>query len=84
MAARQMCRTAPNGWTSIRHDAATDGNKATSWLYYKVAGANEPASYGWNISSNWAAGAMGAWRGASSSPIDNASGAGASAPVRFP
>lgn len=53
----------------------SNGNQATSWLYYKVAGSNEPASYGWNITSNWAAGAMGAWRGASSSPLDNAAGA---------
>jgi hypothetical protein len=67
--------TAPSGWTSIRHDAVSNGNLATSWLYYKVAVASEPASYGWKIASNFAAGAMGAWRGASASPIDNASGA---------
>jgi hypothetical protein len=67
--------SAPSGWTSIRHDAVSDGNKATSWLYYKLVGANEPASYSWSISSNWAAGVMGDWRGASSSPLDNASGA---------
>jgi hypothetical protein len=65
----------PSGWTSIRHDAVSDGDKLTSWLYYKVAGTNEPASYTWTISSNWAAGVMGAWRGVSSSPIDSASGA---------
>ena len=41
--------TAPSGWTSIRHDAVSNGNNATSWLYYKVAGASEPASYGWNL-----------------------------------
>ena len=67
--------TPPGGWSSIRHDTVSNGNQATSWLYYKVAGSNEPASYGWNITSNWAAGAMGAWRGASSSPLDNAAGA---------
>jgi hypothetical protein len=67
--------TAPSGWESIRDDSANSGNKATSWLYYKVAGADEPASYGWNIGANWAAGVMGAWRGASSSPINAASGA---------
>ena len=66
--------TPPSGWTGIRHDAVSNGNQATSWLYYKVAGANEPAWYGWNISSNWAAGVMGAWRGASVSPVDNTSG----------
>ena len=78
MMAALKCTDSADGWTSIRHDAVNSGNKATSWLYYKIAGANEPASYGWNISSNWAAGVMGAWRGASTSPIDNASGATAS------
>ena len=67
--------TPPAGWTSIRHDAVNNGNKATSWLYFKIAGANEPSSYGWSIGSNWAAGATGAWRGTSSSPLDNSSGA---------
>ena len=65
----------PSGWTSIRREAVNNGNKITSWIYYKVAGSSEPASYGWNIGSNWAAGVMGAWRGASSSPIDKSSGA---------
>ena len=71
--------TAPGGWTGIRHDSAnSNGNQEniSSWLYYKVAGASEPASYAWNLSSNFAAGAMGAWRGASTTaPIDVASGA---------
>jgi hypothetical protein len=67
--------TPPTGWTTIRHDAVSNQNKITSWLYYKVAGANEPASYVWRLSPDWAAGAMGAWRGAALSPIDNASGA---------
>jgi len=40
------------------------------------AGAREAASYGWTISSQWAAGVMGVWQGAASvSPIDKASGA---------
>jgi len=68
--------TAPSGWAIIRLDAVSNANKITSWLYYKVAGADEPASYGWTISSQWAAGVMGAWRGASTvSPIDKNSGA---------
>src|SRR5208283_1651711 len=69
--------TAPSGWTIIRHDAVvSNGNQITSWLYYKVAGASEPSSYSWTISSQWAAGVMGAWQGAASvSPIDKASGA---------
>jgi hypothetical protein len=73
----------PGGWTSIRHEAVTSGLQATSWLYYKVAGTNEPASYGWNIASNWATGAMGAWRGASASPIDNASGVTAAGTIQI-
>jgi len=68
--------TAPSGWAIIRLDAVSNANKITSWLYYKVAGADEPASYGWTISSQWAAGVMGAWRGVSTvSPIDKNSGA---------
>ena len=67
--------TAPNGWASIRHDAVNSTNQATSWLYYRIAGASEPASYAWTIGSNFAAGVMGAWRGASFTPIENASGA---------
>jgi hypothetical protein len=69
--------TPPLGWTSIRHDAVSSGNQISSWLYYRVAGASEPASYGFKIGSNWAAGVMGAWRGTSSSPLDNASGSAA-------
>jgi hypothetical protein len=68
--------TVPDGWNTIRHDAlSSGGNQLTSWLYYRVAGANEPASYTWTISSNFAAGVMGDWRGASDTPFDNASGA---------
>ena len=70
--------TIPNGWTGIRHDSVNAANKATSWLYFKVAGASEPVSYTWTISSNFAAGAMGAWRGGSITPIENSSGATAS------
>ena len=67
---------APLGWNSIRHDFVTNsGNRITSWLYYKVAGPSEPTSYAWTISSQWAAGVMGAWRGAAVPPIDKAAGA---------
>src|SRR5208283_624855 len=57
----------PSGWSSIRNDSVGGGssNQATSWLYYKVAGASEPALYTWTVSSNFAVGVMGAWRGAS-------------------
>ncbi len=46
---------APAGWILIRHDSANIGNKMTSWLYYKVAGASEPISYSWNITQQYAA-----------------------------
>ena len=72
--------TSPSGWSSIRNDSVGSGssNQATSWLYYKVAGASEPASYTWTIASNFAVGVMGAWRGPPSLPIENTSGATAS------
>ncbi len=76
--------SAPDGWNSIRNDAVKNGaNALTSWLYYKVADTNEPASYTWTISSSFAAGAMGAWRGASATPLDVAAGAtgGGTSPV---
>ncbi len=67
--------TAPVGWTTIRHDSVNGGNKLTSWLYFRITGAGEPASYSWTISSNFAAGVMGAWRGSTSPPFENSSGA---------
>lgn len=67
--------TAPSGWTLIRRDFVSGGYKLTSWVYYKIAGSAEPATYSWNIASQWAAGAMGAWRGTSSQPIDGSAGA---------
>ena len=71
--------SAPAGWTVIRHDTVNGQNKMTSWLYYKVAGSSEPESYTWNLAPQYAAGVMGAWRGASiGSPIDQSSGATAS------
>ena len=66
---------APAGWNLIRHDSTSNGNQITSWLYDKVAGTMEPASYTWTIAPQYAAGVMGAWRGASASPIDQSSGA---------
>jgi hypothetical protein len=53
----------------------SNANNLTSWLYFKVAGAGEPASYGWQIALQYAAGVMGAWRGASTASIDQSSGA---------
>ena len=67
--------SAPAGWTLIRHDSINGGNKLTTWLYYKVAGASEPLSYNWLIAAQYGAGQMGDYRGAAASPIDQASGA---------
>ena len=67
--------TPPTGWAAIRHDSIGDTNKLSSWLYGKVAASAEPVSYNWTISPQYAAGAIGAWRGASASPIDASSGA---------
>jgi hypothetical protein len=64
----------PSGWSSIRHDAVDNLNQETSWLYYKIAGANEPPTYTWSISSNFAAGVLGVWRGTSAAPVANSSG----------
>ncbi len=50
----------PAGWTQIRHDALIATNRITTWLYFHVASGSEPASYSWNISSQFAAGVMGA------------------------
>ena len=67
---------APAGWHSIRHDSVNgSGNKLTAWLYYKIASGSEPASYTWQLASQYAAGLMGAWRGNSATPIDKSSGA---------
>ena len=72
---------APAGWTAVRHDSVTvSGNKMTSWLYYKVAGGSEPSSYSWSLAPQYAAGDIGAWRGASATPIDLSSGASAGGP----
>ena len=69
----------PSGWTLIRHDSiSSGGDLLTSWLYYKVASASEPKSYKWNLNFEWVAGAMAAWRGASSSPIDVTTGSAVS------
>jgi hypothetical protein len=70
--------TAPAGWSVIRHDSVNNGNKMTSWLYFRIAGVSEPGSYTWIIASQYAAGLMSGWRGASASPIDQSSGSTAS------
>ena len=70
--------TAPAGWTLIRHDQIeAASHRLTSWLYYRVASGSEPPSYSWSIAKQHAAALMGDWRGASSTPLDQSSGAAA-------
>jgi hypothetical protein len=73
--------TSPSGWSLVRADAVNAGYKMTSWIYYKIAGNSEPASYSWNISNQYVAGVMGGWRGTSAQPIDRSSGAIAAGPT---
>ncbi|MDQ1632985.1 MAG: hypothetical protein QOC80_2957, partial [Frankiaceae bacterium] len=42
--------TAPNGWTLLRTDVK--GSAMTSWVYYRVADATEPASTVWTFGSS--------------------------------
>ena len=73
--------TAPMGWGSIRNDSANPaGNHITSWLFYKVVTGSDLsiAFYDWTLTTpQYAAGIIGDWRGASSSPLDQSSGAAA-------
>ena len=44
--------SAPAGWRLIRQDSCSPGYRSlTQALYYKVAGASEPAGYDWSLSS---------------------------------
>ena len=44
--------SAPAGWSLIRQDSSSPGYRSlTQALYYKVAGASEPAGYDWSLSS---------------------------------
>jgi parallel beta helix pectate lyase-like protein len=46
----QASITAPTGWTLIRRDSSPSGYVSLSQaLYFKVAGAGEPASYTWSF-----------------------------------
>jgi hypothetical protein len=64
--------TAPAGWTSIT--STTNGTKLRMTTYYKVAGANEPASYVWTLSSahTGVAGAISSYYGVNTTnPIES-------------
>ena len=44
--------SAPAGWSLIRQDSSAPGYRSlTQALYYRVAGASEPAGYDWSLSS---------------------------------
>ena len=44
--------TAPAGWTLVRRINSTAGNSNSLLVYYRVAGAGEPANYAWGFSSS--------------------------------
>jgi Bacterial Ig-like domain (group 1) len=67
--------TPPSGWTFLRRDPVSP-TTVTQAIYYKVAGASEPASYTWTFSSSQkASGGIIAYTGVdNSNPIDVHSG----------
>ncbi|WP_254624024.1 cell wall anchor protein [Myxococcus sp. CA033] len=66
--------TAPAGWTFLRSDQSASQIKA--WVFYKVAGASEPASYAFTFdAAYYVAGSISAFSGANpTNPIDAQSG----------
>src|ERR1019366_3352552 len=70
--------SAPAGWSLVRRDTGGPSPNVTSWVYWKLASASEPSSYGFSISLQWAASICVAYRGANANgPIDTSSGQGA-------
>jgi hypothetical protein len=41
--------TPPSGWTLVRRDSSTKGDKLTQAVYVKAASSSEPASYTWGF-----------------------------------
>lgn len=66
--------TAPAGWALLRRD--NNGTSLAQAIYYRVAGASEPATYVWSLgSSDRVAGGMLAYRGVNvNTPVDVHSG----------
>jgi len=64
--------TPPSGWTLVRRIDNANANANSLAVYYKVAGASEPASYTWTISTNTgAAGGIQTFSGVdTTNPID--------------
>jgi hypothetical protein len=71
-AGTSLAVTPPAGWTSLRTSDPGDANRPGLFTFYKVAGASEAASYAFtlNSSSFQFIGAMLAYEGAGTSPID--------------
>ena len=63
--------SAPAGWTLVRRDQSTSGDKLTQEVYVRVAGSSEPTSYVWRFAySTASAGAILAYGGVDrSSPV---------------
>ena len=68
--------TPPAGWTLIRQTNQTTGNTNAQALYYKIAGASEPASYSWTFSSSTgsAGGIMSFYNVNTTNPISTSNG----------
>jgi fibronectin type 3 domain-containing protein/regulation of enolase protein 1 (concanavalin A-like superfamily) len=64
--------TAPSGWTLVRRVNNATGNTNSLAVYYKVAGASEPASYSWTFNtSTGSAGGIQSFSGINTTtPID--------------
>jgi hypothetical protein len=78
--------TAPAGWKLIRQDTAD--HDVWLWLWYRVAGASEPARYVWKVGDSAANGAVLAYRNVDgANPIVASAGhaaAGGSAAIVVP
>ena len=76
--------TAPTGWSLVRKDTINAGNHLTSWIYWGHGFLGIHITYTWTISSSFAIGQIGTWRGTTNpQPIDQSSGAtaGGSNPI---
>jgi MSHA biogenesis protein MshQ len=70
--------TAPSGWAQIRRE--NSGTTLAQAIYWKLAGASEPASYAWTFSATQkASGGIAAYSGVSTSTPINAHGGQANA-----
>lgn len=67
--------TPPAGWVLVANGCLNSGTALSQAVYYKVAGASEPAGYTWSFTSGRASGGIAAFREVNSvTPIDVAGG----------